>query len=121
TGIAGLTLGGGWGYLARQHGLASDNLLSVDLVTADGEFLTASAAEHADLFWGVRGGGGNFGVATSFEYQLHPVGPVLAGIVAYPIAKATEVLRCFSEVTSAAPDELASGIIMVTFPDGTPV
>jgi len=121
TGIAGLTLGGGWGYLARQHGLASDNLLSVDLVTADGEFLTASAAELADLFWGVRGGGGNFGVATSFEYQLHPVGPVLAGIVAYPVAKATEVLRCFSEVTSAAPDELASGIIIVTFPDGTPV
>lgn len=121
TGIAGLTLGGGWGYLARQHGLASDNLLSVDLVTADGEFLTASATGHADLFWGVRGGGGNFGVATSFEYQLHPVGPVLAGIVAYPIAKATEVLRCFSEVTGAAPDELASAIIIVTFPDGTPV
>ena len=69
----------------------------------------------------MRGGGGNFGVATSFEYQLHPVGPVLAGIVAYPVAKATEVLRCFSEVTSAAPDELASGIIIVTFPDGTPV
>ncbi len=121
TGIAGLTLGGGWGYLARQHGLASDNLRSVGLVTADGELLTASAAEHADLFWGVRGGGGNFGVATSFEYQLHPVGPVLAGIVAYPVAKATEVLRCFSEVTIAAPDELASGIIIVTFPDGTPV
>jgi hypothetical protein len=69
----------------------------------------------------MRGGGGNFGVATSFEYQLHPVGSVLAGIVAYPVAKATEVLRCFSEVTSAAPDELASGIIIVTFPDGTPV
>ncbi len=121
TGIAGLTLGGGWGYLARRHGLTCDNLLSVDLVTADGELLTASATDHADLFWGMRGGGGNFGVATSFEYQLHPVGSVLAGIVAYPIAKATETLRFFREVTGAAPDELASAIILVTFPDGTPV
>jgi len=121
TGIAGLTLGGGWGYLARRHGLTCDNLLSVDLVTADGELLTASATEHPDLFWGVRGGGGNFGVATSFEYQLHPVGPVLAGIAAYPIATATEVLRLFREVTGGAPDELASAIVLVTFPDGTPV
>src|SRR5215218_6230092 len=84
TGIAGLTLGGGWGYLARKHGLASDNLLSADLVMANGQLLTASATEHADLFWGVRGGGGNFGVVTSFEYQLHPVGPVLAGVVIHP-------------------------------------
>ena len=121
TGIAGLTLGGGWGYLARQHGLTCDNLLSVDLVAAKGEFLTASATEHADLFWGVRGGGGNFGVATSFEYQLQPVGSVLAGVVAYPIAKANEVLRRFREVTGPAPDELASAIVLVTFPDGTPV
>lgn len=77
TGIAGLTLGGGWGHLARRYGLSSDNLLSVDLVTANGQFLTASATENADLFWGVRGGGGNFGIATSFEYQLHAIGPVL--------------------------------------------
>jgi FAD/FMN-containing dehydrogenase len=121
TGIAGLTLGGGWGHLARKHGLVCDNLLSVDLVTASGRLLTASNNEHEDLFWGVRGGGGNFGVATSFEYQLHPVGPVLAGIVAYPLQKAKEVLKLFREVTSAAPDEFSSGLVLITLPDGTPV
>src|SRR5262249_41815311 len=93
TGIAGLTLGGGYGWLARSYGLASDNLLSVDLVTADGQCLTASATEHPDLFWGVRGGGGNFGIVTSFEYQLHPVGPVLGGAVIYPFAQAKAVLQ----------------------------
>lgn len=121
TGIAGLTLGGGWGYLARQHGLACDNLLSVDIVTADGQFRTASAAENADLFWGVRGGGGNFGVITSFEYRLYPVGPVLAGILAYPFQKAKEVLKLFRDLTTAPPDELASGIVLISLPDGTPV
>src|SRR4029450_5031522 len=84
TGIAGLTLGGGYGWLAPSYGLASDNLRSVDLVTAGGQCLTASATEHPDLFWGVRGGGGNFGIVTSFEYQLHPVGPVLGGMRIYP-------------------------------------
>src|SRR5262245_14358404 len=89
TGIAGLTLGGGLGWLMGQYGLACDNLLSVDVVTAEGRLLTASATENADLFWGVRGGSGNFGIVTSFEYQLHPVGPVvLAGGVFYPEANA---------------------------------
>ena len=121
TGIAGLTLGGGWGHLARKYGLTCDNLLSVDLVTANGKLLTASVAENTDLFWGVRGGGGNFGIVTSFEYQLHSVGPVLAGIVAYPFQKAKEVLKLFREITRAAPDELGSGIILINLPDGTPV
>jgi FAD/FMN-containing dehydrogenase len=92
TGIAGLTLSGGWGYLARTYDLASDNLLSIDLVTANGQLLTTSAIEHEDLFWGLRGGGGNFGVVTSFEYQLHRVGPVLAGVVIHPFENAKAVL-----------------------------
>ncbi len=121
TGVAGLTLGGGWGHLARRHGLVSDNLISADLITADGNFLTVSATEYADLFWGVRGGGGNFGVVTSLEYRLHTVGPVLAGIVAYPLAQGKEILRLFRDLTVAAPDELASDIVMITMPDGTPV
>lgn len=121
TGIAGLTLGGGWGHLARQYGLSSDNLLSVDLVTASGQFLTASATENADLFWGVRGGGGNFGVATSFEYQLHEVGPVLGGMIAYPFDKAKELLRLYREFTLSAPDQMASEIVLISLPDGTPV
>lgn len=100
---------------------SSDNLLSVDLVTADGRFLTASTAEDADLFWGVRGGGGNFGIATSFEYQLHTVGQVLGGIVAYPFEKAKEGLKLFREFTSSAPDETASGIVVISLPDGAPV
>lgn len=121
TGIAGLTLGGGWGHLARRYGLSSDNLVSVDLVTASGQFLTASATENADLFWGVRGGGGNFGIATSLEYQLHAVGPVLGGIVAYPFEKAKEALKLYREFTTASPDEMASGIVLISLPDGTPV
>jgi FAD/FMN-containing dehydrogenase len=121
TGIAGLTLGGGWGYLARRYGLSCDNFLSADLITANGQFLTASVAENPELFWALRGGGGNFGVVTSFEYRLHPVGQVLAGIVAYPFQKAKEVLKLFRDFTSAAPDEMASGIVLITMPDGTAV
>jgi FAD/FMN-containing dehydrogenase len=114
-------LGGGWGYLARWLGLTCDNLLSADLVTADGRFLTASAKENPDLFWALRGGGGNFGVVTSFEYRLHPVGQVLAGIVTYPFQIAKEVLNLFRDFTVASPDQMSSGIILGTWPDGTPV
>lgn len=121
TGIAGLTLGGGWGYLARKYGLASDNLISADVVTAKGELITATAGENSDLFWGLRGGGGNFGVATSLEYRLRPVGPVFAGIVAYPVERAREALRKFREMTASAPDELASGIVLINLPDGPAV
>ena len=109
------------GWLARKYGLASDNLLSVDIVTADGKLRTASATENADLFWGVRGGGGNFGVVTSFEYQLHPVGPVVGGFVFYPFAMAKEVLQRYRELTQAAPDELAADAALLTLPDGTNV
>ena len=107
TGIGGLTLGGGIGHLMRRHGLTIDSLLSCDVVTADGEFLVASAAEHPDLFWGLRGGGGNFGIVTSFEYRLHSLGPtVLAGLVAWPMADAAAVLRHFRDVAADAPDEV---------------
>jgi FAD/FMN-containing dehydrogenase len=109
TGIAGLTLGGGIGWLMRKHGATVDNLVSVDLVAADGEVLTASEDENPELFWGVRGGGGNFGIVTSFEYRLHPVGPiVLAGPVFHPLEDAPEVLRFYREFIAAAPDELTT-------------
>jgi FAD/FMN-containing dehydrogenase len=120
TGIAGLTLGGGHGFLMRRFGLASDNLLSVDLVTADGQLQRMSATERPDLFWGVRGGGGNFGVATSFEYQLHPVGPLLGGMLIYPMHKAKEFLRLYRDFTSTVPDEFGSLATLATLPDGTP-
>lgn len=103
TGIAGLTLGGGFGYLSRMYGLACDNLISADLVTAAGDLVTASSDQHPDLFWALRGGGGNFGVVTSFEYQLQPVGRVLSGFVAFPFAMAEAVLKRFREVALAAP------------------
>src|SRR5205823_5025227 len=92
TGIAGLTLGGGFGWLTGKHGLACANVLSVELVTAEGKPVTASAEQNSDLFWGVRGGGGNFGIVTWFEYRLHPVGEVFAGMVMWPLAKGKEVL-----------------------------
>lgn len=107
TGVAGLTLGGGFGYLHRKHGLASDNLRSIDVVTADGEFVRASEDENPDLFWGMRGGGGNFGIATSFEFELHEVGPeVLAGRLIYPVELAPEVLRVYREFMTNAPNEV---------------
>src|SRR5216684_2000218 len=121
TGIAGLTLGGGWGYLARKYGLTCDNLLSVDLVTAKGQFLTTSVAENADLYWGVRGGGGNFGVVTSFEYKLHPVGPLLAGPVLYPFAKAKEALALYRDFATSIPDEVNTIAALMNSPDGDPL
>lgn len=109
TGIAGLTLGGGFGWLSRRYGLTCDNLRSVDIVTADGEVLTASSTQNTDLFWGLRGGGGNFGVVTSFEYQLHPLGPqVMGGKIIYPADDALEVLRFYRDFAAAAPDELGT-------------
>jgi FAD/FMN-containing dehydrogenase len=122
TGIAGLTLAGGFGWLMRTHGMVVDNLLSVDLVTADGRCLTVSADEHPDLFWGVRGAGANFGVVTSFEYRLHPVGPVLlGGMVLHPLAHAAAGLRFYREFTAGAPDELTTYAVLLTTPDGMPM
>jgi FAD/FMN-containing dehydrogenase len=120
TGIAGLTLGGGLGWLMSKYGLALDNLLSVDLVLADGRTVTASNEDNADLFWAVRGGGGNFGIASSFEYQLHPVGPTITGgVVAYPITRAREALRFFRDYTASLPDELAVVAALLHAPDGS--
>ncbi|HXG63467.1 MAG TPA: FAD-binding oxidoreductase, partial [Blastocatellia bacterium] len=121
TGLAGLTLGGGVGWLNGKYGLACDNLLAADVVTADGRFLTASASENEDLFWGLRGGSGNFGIVTSFEYQLHEVGPVLGGMVLYELGKAKEVLRFYDEFAHACPDELSLAALCVTAPDGNRV
>jgi hypothetical protein len=114
-------LGGGLGWLAGKYGLTCDNLLSADVVTADGQLLTASATEHADLFWGLRGGGGNFGVVISFEYQLHPVGPVLAGMILYPFPKAKEVLTFYRDFVTTVPDEVNTIGALLTSPDGVPV
>ena len=119
TGIAGLTLGGGIGWLSGSYGLSCDNLLSADVVTADGQFLTASSGENPDLFWALRGGGGNFGVVTSLEYRLHPVGPqVLAGTLAYPYDRAKEFFALVDDLTSGMPDELNLLSLLVTLPDG---
>ena len=107
TGVAGLTLGGGFGWLSRKYGMTVDNLLSADVVTADGRQVRASEQENEDLFWGLRGGGGNFGVVTRFEFQLHPVGPeVLSGLIVYPFAQAKSVLQQFARFTESMPDEL---------------
>ncbi|WP_431676251.1 FAD-binding oxidoreductase [Kitasatospora sp. KL5] len=116
TGVAGLTLGGGLGWLVRKHGLACDNLLSADMVTADGRFLTASGEENEDLFWALRGGGGNFGVVTSFEFRVHPVGTALAGLLVHPIARAPEVLRFWRDYAAQAPEELTDGFLLFTAP-----
>ena len=120
TGIAGLTLGGGLGWLMGKHALALDNLLSVDLVLADGRILTASKEENTDLFWAVRGGGGNFGAAASFEYRLHPVGPIVTGgLIAYPFSAAWDVLRFFRDVTASLADEFTVFAGLIHAPDGS--
>ena len=118
TGIAGLTLGGGIGYLNRKYGLACDNLVSADVVTADGRLLEASARENDDLFWGLRGGGGNFGVVTSLEYLVHPVGPVLGGEIVYPLERAKEALRFYRDWSAGAPDELRADATLLSGPEG---
>ncbi len=119
TGLAGLTLGGGLGWLMGKYGLTIDNLLAVDIVLADGRVLRANDTEHPDLFWGVRGGGGNFGIVTAFQFQLHPVGPLLAGMVLHPLDRAREVLDFYRTFTRTAPDELTMGAGLATLPDGT--
>lgn len=108
TGVAGLTLGGGIGWLTRKYGLACDNLIAADVVTADGQLLTVNSDEHADLLWGLRGGGGNFGVVTSFEYRLHPVSTVLGGMLLYAGEQAREALRAYRAFCAKEPDELTS-------------
>ncbi len=120
TGVAGLTLGGGLGWLMPKYGMALDNLVSVEVVTADGRVLTAGADENADLFWALRGGGGNFGVATSFTFKLHPVGPVIyGGRAAHPFDKARDVLRFYRDATASLPDEVMAFCALVHAPDGS--
>jgi FAD/FMN-containing dehydrogenase len=121
TGVAGLTLGGGMGYLARKHGLTCDNLVRAQVVTADGEVVHASESENPDLFWALRGGGGNVGVVTEFEFDLHPVEPeLLAGPVFHPYEDAREALRFYREFTAEAPDELACYALFARVPPEEP-
>jgi FAD/FMN-containing dehydrogenase len=119
TGVAGLTLGGGLGYLMGKHGLAADNLLSAEVVTSLGGVVTASAAENPDLFWALRGGGGNFGVVTSFEFQAHPLATILGGLLAHPFASAAAVADFYREFTSDGPDEIGLACGFVHAPDGS--
>jgi FAD/FMN-containing dehydrogenase len=120
TGIGGLTLGGGIGWLMGKYALALDNLVSAELVLADGSVVSASEREHPDLFWAVRGGGGNFGVAASLEYRLHPVGPMITGgLIAYPFEAAWDVLRFYRDVTASLPDEFTVFAGLVHAPDGS--
>ncbi len=117
TGVGGFTTGGGYGWTSSKYGLTCDNLISAEVVTADGQVLTASADENADLLWGIKGGACNFGVATSFEFELHPLGPtVFAGLAAWPIDQAPEVLRGWRDYVDNAPDELSTGMVILTAP-----
>ena len=121
TGVAGLTLGGGVGWLVRKHGLACDNLVAAEVVTADGEAVRASAAENPELFWALRGGGGNFGVVTACTFRLHPVGTVLGGMVLHPRSRAREVLRFYRDFAPGAPDALTTSAGLLTAPEGAPL
>jgi FAD/FMN-containing dehydrogenase len=121
TGVGGLTLGGGLGWLVRKHGLALDNLLSAEVVLADGRMVTANAEENADLFWALRGGGGNFGIVTAFEFQAHAVGTVLAGITLHPLAKARAALATWRDLEATAPDESTQGALLFHFPEDAAV
>ena len=113
TGVAGLTLGGGFGWLSRKYGLTADNLVSADMVTADGELVHASATENPDLFWGLRGGGGNFGIVTHFEFELHPVGPeILAGLIVFPANQASDVLNSYRSYVATIPDEMNVWVVL---------
>jgi len=121
TGIAGLTLGGGVGWLMGKFGATCDNLLSAQLVTADGEVLQVSPDENPDLYWAIRGGGGNFGIVTSFTYQLHKLGPIIGGMVLHPMDKIEEMLKFFRSFTENAPDELTTYAFTMTSPEGMPM
>ena len=113
TGIAGLTLGGGFGWLTRKYGFTIDNLISAEVITADGKKRQVSEKENADLFWAIRGGGGNFGVVTQFEFGLHPVGPeILAGLLVFPFDQAKQVLSNYREFMKSAPEDLNVWIVM---------
>ncbi len=117
TGVAGLTLGGGFGWLSRKHGLTVDNLIAAHVVTAAGDRLWCSADQHSDLFWAIRGGGGNFGIVTSFEFQLHPVGPeVISGLIVHPFSAARDVLRAYRAFTASAPDAVTAWVVMRAAP-----
>jgi len=118
TGIAGLTLGGGLGYMMGLHGATCDNLRSAEVVTADGALLEASVDQNADLFWALRGGGGNFGIVTSFRYQLHPIGPVTAGLLIYPQESSLKVLSFYRNYLPCTPDALDTSVIFLKTPDG---
>src|SRR5262249_4009189 len=120
TGIGGLTLGGGLGWIMGKYGLAVDNLVAVELVSADAQGLRVSADDHPDLFWGLQGGGGNFGIAASLEFGLHPVGPMITGgLIAYPFSSARDVLRFYRESTASLPDELSLFAALLHAPDGS--
>jgi FAD/FMN-containing dehydrogenase len=120
TGVAGFTLGGGFGWLMRKHGLACDNLLGAEVVTAGGRVVRTDADENADLFWGLRGGGGNFGIVTSFEFRLHPVGPpVTAGVIFFPIEAANELLRFYRDWVEQVPDELTTVMTLAPAPQAS--